>query len=53
MGILDVSMEVPSLDDTMPDNERFVRAIKKTTGASKVRLPFVLTKRARVFREQF
>jgi hypothetical protein len=36
MGILDVSMEVPSLDDTMPDNERFVRAIKKTTGASKV-----------------
>lgn len=52
MGILDVSMEVPSLDDTMPDNERFVRAIKKTTGASKVRLPFqVLTKIARVFRE--
>ena len=52
MGILDVSMEVPSLDDTMPDNERLVRAIKKQTGASSVRLPFqVLTKIARVFRE--
>lgn len=52
MEILDVSMEIPTLDDTMPDNERLVRAIKKQTGASSVRLPFqVLTKIARVFRE--
>lgn len=52
MDILDVTMDIPSLDDTMPDNERFVRAVKKATGASKVKLPFqVLTKIARVFRE--
>lgn len=29
MDILDVTMDIPSLDDTMPDNERFVRAVKK------------------------
>lgn len=52
MDILDVTMDIPSLDDTMPDNERFVRAVKKATSASKVKLPFqVLTKIARVFRE--
>ena len=52
MDILDVTMDIPSLDDTMPDNERFVRAVKKATGALKVKLPFqVLTKIARVFRE--
>lgn len=52
MGILDITMDVPSLDDTMPDNERLMRAIKKATGASKVKLPYqVLTKIARVFRE--
>ena len=52
MDILDITMDIPSLDDTMPDNERFVRAVKKTTGASQVKLPFqVMTKIARVFRE--
>ena len=52
MEILEISMEVPSLDDTMPDNERLVRAIKKQTGATSVRLPYqVLTKMARVFRD--
>ena len=30
MDILDVTMDIPSLDDTMPDNERFVRAVKKS-----------------------
>lgn len=52
MGILDIEMNVPTLDDTMPDNERFIRAIKKKTGAARVRLPFqVLNKIARIFRE--
>ena len=52
MGVLDVEMDVPTLDDTMPDNERLMRAIKKKTGAARVRLPFqVLNKIARVFRE--
>ena len=54
MDILDITMDIPSLDDTMPDNERFVRAVKKTTGASQVKLPFqVMTKIARVFRERY
>ena len=36
----------------MPDNERFIRGIKRKTGAARVRLPFqVLNKIARVFRE--
>lgn len=52
MDVLDVVMDVPTLDDTMPDNERLMRAIKKLTGASAVRLPYqVLSKIARVFRE--
>src|SRR5699024_4814442 len=52
MGILDIEMNVTTLDDTMPDNERFIRAIKKKTGAARVRLPFqVLNKIARIFRD--
>ena len=33
LDIVEVKMEPPTLDDTMPDNERLVRAIKKQTGA--------------------
>ncbi|MDD3217962.1 MAG: corrinoid activation/regeneration protein AcsV [Lachnospiraceae bacterium] len=32
LEIVEVSMAVPSLDDTMPDNERFVLALKKIVG---------------------
>ena len=52
MEILDVVMNSPSLDDTMPDNERLMRAIKKQTGAKIVRLPYtVIRKLADVLRE--
>ena len=52
MTILDVTMNVPTLDDTMPDNERLVRALKKQTGAAMVRLPYtVIRKLAQVLRE--
>ncbi|MFR7521990.1 MAG: 2Fe-2S iron-sulfur cluster-binding protein [Ruminococcus sp.] len=52
MEILDVVMDSPSLDDTMPDNERLMRAIKKQTGAKIVRLPYtVIRKLADVLRE--
>lgn len=48
--VVDVSMEEPTLDDTMPDNERFVWALEAQTG-KKVRLSFTaLHKMARVFR---
>ncbi|MDD3277384.1 MAG: corrinoid activation/regeneration protein AcsV [Lachnospiraceae bacterium] len=51
MEIIRVQMEIPTLDDTMPDNERFERAIKAKTGIPKVRLPYsVLKKMPQVLR---
>lgn len=51
MEIIDVEMDIPSLDDTMPDNERLMRAIKKQTGAEIVRIPYtVIRKLADVLR---
>ncbi len=52
MEIWDVKMDVPSLDDTMPDNERLMRALKKLSGAKLVRIPYsVIRKLAEVLRE--
>ncbi len=52
MEIWDVEMDVPTLDDTMPDNERLMRALKKITGAKLVRIPYsVICKLAEVLRE--
>ncbi len=52
MEIWDVEMSVPTLDDTMPDNERLMRALKKLTGAKLVRIPYsVICKLAEVLRE--
>mgnify|MGYP000313305926 CR=1 FL=1 len=52
LDVINVKMNVPTLDDTMPDNERLVRAIKKQTGIKKVRMPYsVLRKISYVFRE--
>lgn len=52
MEILEVDMDIPTLDDTMPDNERLMRTIKKLTGAKAVHLPYtVIRKMAGVLRE--
>ncbi len=52
MDIIEVTMREPTLDDTMPDNERLERALKKLTGAAKVTMPYtVLRKLAVVLRE--
>ena len=49
---LDVIMDVPSLEDTMPDNERLEWAIKAQTGVENVRIPFtVMVKLASTLRE--
>lgn len=40
MSVLDLEMDEPSLDDTMPDNERVMRKIRKVTGYKRVRLPY-------------
>ena len=39
-----IEMEPPSLDDTMPDNERFKRAVCQATGAERAELPFYILK---------
>ncbi|MFQ6804483.1 MAG: corrinoid activation/regeneration protein AcsV [Lachnospiraceae bacterium] len=52
MDILNVVMDEPTLDDTMPDNERLMRAIKKLTGCRQAHLPYtVLRRMAAVLRE--
>lgn len=49
--VIEVQMEEPSLDDTMPDNERLEWALRAQTGKEKIRLSFeVLQKMARVMR---
>ncbi len=49
---LDVAMEAPTLDDTMPDNERLIWAIQAAMEVEKVELPyFVMRRLARVLRE--
>ena len=48
---LDIHMEEPSLEDTMPDNERLEWAIKAQTGAETVKMPFpVMVKLASTLR---
>ena len=49
---VDIAMDVPSLEDTMPDNERLTRAIQARTGAESVKIPFpVMVKMAHTLRE--
>ena len=52
LEIVELAMDVPSLDDTMPDNERLTRALQAATGIEKIRIPyFVLKKLAHTLRE--
>lgn len=52
MEVVDVTMDAPSLEDTMPDNERLMRALKKQMQAEHVILPYtVICKMADVLRE--
>ena len=45
-------MDEPTLDDTMPDNERLTRAIQAETGADTVEIPYpVMVKLASTLRE--
>ena len=40
LDVVDVKMSPPSLDDTMPDNERLMRALRKSLNISRVRIPY-------------
>ena len=47
-----LTMSEPTLDDTMPDNERLTRAIEEASGAENVKIPFaVMVKMAHTLRE--
>ena len=49
---LDITMDAPSLEDTMPDNERLTWAIQTQIEVEKVRIPFaVMVRLAHVLRE--
>ena len=49
--VIELQMDEPTLDDTMPDNERLVWAIEAQTGKANIRLSFtVLQKLAKVLR---
>lgn len=49
---VDLTMTEPSLDDTMPDNERLTWALEEALGVEKVEIPFcVMVKMAHVLRE--
>ena len=51
MTVVELEMSEPTLDDTMPDNERFSRAMQKATGIDSVRIPYsVIRKLAEVLR---
>ena len=45
MRILSVKMDVPSLEETMPDVERLERALQAETDAQKVRIPYHVLKK--------
>lgn len=40
LEVVVIKMDLPSLDDTMPDNERFTRALAEKTGIDRIRLPY-------------
>ena len=45
LRIVSVKMNPPSLDDTMPDIERLIRALQKETGIEHVRVPYSVLRR--------
>ena len=45
LEVVDVLMDVPSLDDTMPDNERLTRALRNYLNINRVRIPYVVLKK--------
>ena len=40
LDVVEVVMDPPTLDDTMPDNERLSRALRKYLNLSRVRIPY-------------
>ncbi len=45
LSVVEVQMDEPTLDDTMPDNERLTRALQEAGGVEKVTLPYFVIKK--------
>ncbi len=45
LEVITVAMEVPSLDNTMPDNERLIWALKDACGASEIGITYIALKK--------
>ena len=45
LDVIEVSMDEPSLEDTMPDNERLTRALKKYMNLKQVRIPYAVLRK--------
>ncbi len=51
LDVIELDMNEPSLDDTMPDNERLTRALKKYMNLKQVRIPYAVLRNCPVLRE--
>lgn len=45
LDVVELKMDVPTLDDTMPDNERLTRALQKYMNLKRVRIPYAVLKK--------
>lgn len=45
MEVIEITMDEPTLDDTMPDNERVTWAIQAAAGVDEVKIPFFVIKK--------
>lgn len=45
LEVVDIKMDAPSLDDTMPDNERLIWALKAQCGVERVKITFAALKK--------
>lgn len=45
LDVVEVDMDEPTLDDTMPDNERLTRALRKYMNLKRIRMPYTVLKK--------
>ena len=45
LDVVELQMDIPSLDDAMPDNERLTRALQKFMNLKRVRIPYAVLKK--------
>ncbi len=45
LSVVSLKLDIPSLNDTMPDNERFIRGLKSITGKEYITVPYEILKK--------